>query len=77
MRVDPVHYYYKDTATGVEMNFSKLYDWGWTIGFPNSTIEEAVSYKGHIPWPELSEEEQKIVDSNYEKLYEDLRRDEE
>lgn len=76
MKIDPVHYYYKDLSTGVEINFSKLADWGWTVGFPKSTIEEAVQYRGHIPWPELSPEEQARVDANYEKLKQRVCEDE-
>ena len=68
MKIDPVHYYYKDIETGIEMSFTRLLDFGWTIGYPKSTIEEAVMYEGHIPWPELSEEEQKRVDENYANL---------
>lgn len=49
MKVDPVHYYYKDPDTGVEMSFSKTDQWGWAVGFPNSSIEEAIDYDGVVP----------------------------
>lgn len=75
MKVDPVHYYYKDITTEVEMSFTRLKDFGWTVGFPKSTIEEAVMYKGHIPWPELTAEQQAVVDANYVRLYEEMEKD--
>ena len=68
MKVDPVHYYFKCPDTGIEMSFTRLLDFGWTVGFPNLDFEEAVMYNWCIPWPELSEEEQKRVDENYANL---------
>lgn len=73
----PVCYYWKDPITNVEMNFTQDENWGWCVGFPKCSIDEALDYKGEIPFPELSEEEQKVVDANYEKLYEDIRREDE
>ena len=78
----PVCYYWRDPATGVEMNFTQDENWGWCIGFPNmdfleDCLDVLLREAGvEIPWPELSEEEQKKVDANYEKLYEDIRREE-
>lgn len=31
MKADPVHQYYRDPETGVEMNFSKYPDYGWIV----------------------------------------------
>lgn len=69
----PVHYYYKDPETGVEMNFSKYSDWGWTISFPHTKAEDAFFFEGKIPWPELSTEEQAVVDENYKNLHRMIR----
>ena len=76
MRTNPVQQYYKDPETGMEMRFTKTDEWGWSVCFPKATIDEALDYEGVILWPELREEEQKVVDANYEKLYEYIRREE-
>lgn len=73
MKTDPVHYYYKDPETGVEMSFSKSNQWGWAVGFHNIDIGEMIDYKGPIPWPTLSAEEQAVVDENYKNLHRMIR----
>ncbi len=69
MKIDPVHYYYKDLNTGMEMDFSRCLEYGWAVGFPKASFDEIMDYEGEIPWPSLTPEEQAIVDENYEKLY--------
>ena len=76
MKIDPVHYYYKDLKTGMEMQFSKLSDYGWAVGFPKASFDEIMDYEGEIPWPSLAQEEQAIVDENYEELYKALEDEE-
>ena len=73
MKTDPVHYYYKDLETGVEMSFSKTDQWGYAVGFHGIDLEEALNYKGKIPWPELSPDEKAVVDENYENLHKMIR----
>lgn len=75
MKADPVHQYYKDLETGVEMSFSKYPDWGWVVGFHNIDFEGSLDYIGKIPWSKLSAEEQAVVDENYEKLYKMMEED--
>ena len=77
MKADIVHQYYKDPETGVEMHFSKRIGFGWSVNFPKSTPFEALYYKGKIPWPALSTEEQAVVDENYKKLHKMLEEDDE
>lgn len=74
MKTHPVHYYYRDPETGVEMSFSKTDQWGWGISFHNIDIEETFDYSmDKIPWPELSPEEKAVVDANYENLHKMVR----
>lgn len=78
MKTDRVKYYYKDLKTGVEMTFSKTEQWGWVAGFHTKTTDEAVDALLSdivIPWPTLSESEQRVVDANYDKLYKSLEDD--
>lgn len=79
MKTDMVQQYYKCPTTGVEMNFRKDMDWGWCISFPHG-------HKGHramrdagleIPWPKLSDSDQKVVDANYQKLHEMMEKENE
>lgn len=76
MKIDPVRYYYKELETGIEMEFTKCDNFGWGVQFINVGIETALFYKGHIPWPALSEVEQKVVDANYERLRKAYEEDE-
>ena len=78
MKIDPVKYYYKDLETNMEMEFTKSEEWGYAVSFKNCSVDQMLNYKGHIPWPALSETEKKIVDSNYEmlrKAYEESEKD--
>lgn len=77
MKTDMVQQYYKCPITGVEMNFRKDAEYGWVVCFPKSSIDEALDYEGAIPWPYLSEKEQKEVDNNYKELYKMLGKEEE
>lgn len=77
MQKHPVCYYYKDLETEVEMSFSKTDQWGWAVGFHNIDIEGMIDYKGPIPWPTLSAEEQAVVDENYKKLHRMMEEDDE
>ena len=74
MKTDMVKYYYKDLDTGVEVTFSKTDQWGWAVRFHVSREEmfDILLSDIKLPWPELSEEEQKVVDANYDKLYKSL-----
>lgn len=74
MKTDMVKYYYKDLETGVEVTFSKTDQWGWAASFHTKEEEmfDILLSDIVLPWPELSEEEQKIVDANYDKLYKSL-----
>ena len=79
MKTDMVKYYYKDLDTGVEVTFSKTEQWGWAVGFHTKTTDEAVDALLSdivIPWPTLSESEQRVVDANYDKLYKSLEDEE-
>lgn len=77
MQKHPVHYYHKDPETGVEMNFTFREDWGWAVSFPFLDVHGAMDYGGlpdiEIPWPKMSEEEQAVVDENYENLHRMIR----
>lgn len=74
MKTDMVKYYYKDLDTGVEVTFSKTAQWGWAASFHVSREEmfDMLLSDIKLPWPELSEEEKRVVNKNYEKLYKSL-----
>lgn len=74
MKTDMVKYYYKDLDTGVEVTFSKTAQWGWAASFHVSREEmfDMLLSDIKLPWPELSEEDQRVVDANYDKLYKSL-----
>lgn len=74
MKTDMVKYYYKDLETGVEVTFSKTAQWGWAVQYHVSREEmfDILLSDIKLPWPELSEEDQKVVDANYDKLYKSL-----
>lgn len=76
MKIHPVRYYYKDSITNMEMEFTKSEEWGWAVGFKNCSVDQMLNYKGHIPWPALSEDEKKVVDANYERLRKACEEDE-
>lgn len=76
MKIDPVKYYYKDLETGVEMEFIKSDMWGYAVSFPHHHYGYLDDFDmGSIPWPELTEEEQKVVENNYQKLYEMMEKE--
>ena len=77
MKTDMVQYYYKDVETGMEMGFTKTEQWGWSVCFPKSSVEESLNYDGPVPFPKLSPEEQKEVDNNYKELYKMLGKEDE
>lgn len=68
MKTDMVKQYYRDPKTGVEMNFTKTDQWGWSVSFPHFDVMEALDYDVEIPWPVLSKEEKAVVDGNYTEL---------
>lgn len=72
MRTDMVKYYYKDLDTGVEVTFSKSPQFGWAVSYHVSREEmfDILLSDIKLPWPELSEDEQKVVDANYKTLEE-------
>ena len=74
MKTDMVKYYYKDLDTGVEVTFSKSLQFGWAVRFHVSEEEmfDMLLSDIKLPWPELSEDEKKVVDANYDKLYKSL-----
>jgi len=76
MKTDMVKYYYKDLETGVEVTFSKTDQWGWAVRFHVSKEDmmyiDTLMSETKLPWPELSEEDQRVVDANYDKLYKSL-----
>ena len=74
VKTDMVKYYYKDPATGVEVTFTKASQWGWAVSYHVSREEmfDMLLSETKLPWPELSEDEQKVVDANYDKLYKSL-----
>lgn len=71
-KTHPVQYYYKDTHSGIEMNFTKTEGWGWAVSFPKDVMQfgQASRLGVVIPWPELSEDEKAVVEENYKKLRE-------
>lgn len=77
MSTDMVKYYYKDLDTGVEVTFSKTGQWGWAVAFHVSKQKMAdidiLMSNIKLPWPDLSEEEQRVVDKNYEDLRERMK----
>lgn len=75
MKTDMVKYYYKDPATGVEVTFTKTHQWGWAVQFHVSREEmvDMLMSETKLPWPELNEEEQKVVDANYKALEERMK----
>ena len=72
VKTDMVKYYYKDPDTGVEMTFSKSPQFGWAVQFHVSREEmfDILLSDIVLPWPELSEDEKKVVDANYKALEE-------
>jgi len=72
MKTDMVKYYYKDLDTGVEVTFSKSPQFGWAVSYHVSKEEmfDILLSEIKLPWPELSEDEQKVVDANYKTLEE-------
>ena len=75
MKTDMVKYYYKDLETGVEVTFYKTDQWGWAVSFHVSKEEgmfDMLLSDIKLPWPELSDEDQRVVDANYDKLYKSL-----
>lgn len=77
MKSNIVKYYYKCLTTGVEMNFTLSGGYGWGISFPLGVEghRKLMAANIEIPWPELSAEEQAVVNENYEKLYRILEED--
>ena len=75
MSTDMVKYYYKDPDTGVEVTFSKTVQWGWAIQYHVSKEDmfDMIISDIKLPWPDLSEEEQRVVDKNYEDLRERMK----
>ena len=67
-----VKYYYRDPDTGVEVTFTKTPQWGWAVRFHVSREEmfDMLLSDIKLPWPELSDEEQRVVDANYKALEE-------
>ena len=74
MKTDMVKYYYKDLDTGVEVTFSKTAQWGWAVSFHTNEEEmfDVLISDIVLPWPELSEEDQRVVNKNYDTLYKSL-----
>ena len=78
MKTDAICYYYRCPKTGIEMNFTKTGGYGWGVSFVNLYGHSRRDIRHEdIPWPELSEDEQKEVDANYEKLHKLLREEDE
>ena len=75
MKTDMVKYYYKDLDTGVEVTFTKTHQWGWAVQFHVSREEmfDILLSDIKLPWPELSEEDQRVVDANYKTLEERMK----
>lgn len=69
MKIDPVHYYYRDPITSVEMDFTRSEEYGWGVSFTNIPVDKALDYRDNIPWPTLTEAQKKVVDDNYRELY--------
>ena len=80
MKIDMVKYYFKDPNTGVEMSFSKTEQWGYAVAFHVSKEESILDILVSdikLPWPDLSESEQRVVNANYDKLYKSLEDEDE
>lgn len=77
MKTDMVKYYYKDPDTGVEVTFSKSPQFGWAVSYHVSREEmfDILLSDIKLPWPELSDEDQRVVDANYDNLYKSLEED--
>ena len=75
MKTDMVKYYYKDPDTGLEVTFSKSPQFGWAVQFHVSKEEmfDMLMSEIKLPWPELSEDEKKVVDANYKALEERMK----
>lgn len=77
MKTDRVKYYYKDLDTGVEVTFTKTSQWGWAVQFHVSKQKmvdiDTLMSEIKLPWPELSEEEQNVVNANYKALEERMK----
>ena len=67
-----VKYYYKDPDTGVEVTFSKSPQFGWAVSYHVSREEmfDMLISDIVLPWPELSEDDQRVVNKNYADLRE-------
>ena len=74
MKTDMVRYYFKCPDTGVEVTFSKTPHWGYAVQYHVSKEEmfDMLISDVKLPWPDLSEEEQRVVNANYDKLYKSL-----
>ena len=74
VKTDMVKYYYKDLDTGVEVTFTKTPQWGWAASFHTNEEEmfDILLSETKLPWPELSEDEKRVVNKNYDKLYKSL-----
>ena len=72
VKTDMVKYYYKDLDTGVEVTFTKTPQWGWAASYHVSREEmfDILLSDIKLPWPELSEDEKRVVDANYKALEE-------
>lgn len=46
MKIDPVHYYYRDPITNVEMDFTRSEEYGWGVSFPKLDITQSLNYDG-------------------------------
>lgn len=68
MKIDLVHYYYKDLTTQVEMDFTRSEEYRWGVSFANLPVDKALDYRENIPWTKLSEAQEKVVDNNYREL---------
>lgn len=75
MKTNMVQYYYKDPETGVEMKFTMESSYGWGVSFPKGfgEYEKLLEADIDIPWPELSAEEQAVVNENYKNLHRMIR----
>ena len=75
MKTDMVKYYYKDPDTGVEVTFSKTAQWGWAVSYHVSREEmfDILLSEINLPWPELSRDEEEIVNKNYADLRERMQ----
>lgn len=72
MQNNPVHYYYKDLETGMEMSFSKSEQWGWAVEFHKEDCKYRVAWEAYYTKKDETDAElDALIGRNISDLYEE------